>query len=484
MDALASGPIQAPSAEGIEGLRGADLGRVYASLCCELAHGAHALARFGRSIPLPDGSDGAARAARRIHDWDLGAVLGFALSPEETRAAVQDMLQVFPRPAAGLPPPLIERMRSPLLTLATDCFRRDPGLLRRVEQDVGAMRVLAPGLAREFAARAALGQDPAGSPGCGAAGRVPAEHSLVVLGAIGDAASSEGQNAAARFGALLAPLPLRAVAPDPDLVWEVLQGEFPWMAEANLHLASAAATARLGGRAFRAPPLLLVGAPGCGKTRWACRAAGLLGLGHAWLSMSGMSTSMAVCGNERGWRDARPCFAASAIAARGTANPLLLLDEVDKAAQGGHNGDPVLALLPLLEEGTASRVPDNYLLGDLDLGWVSWVLTANEERAIPAPLLDRLAVARVHGPDPSLLGGIVARMAAEYAARQGIPPDSLPALDDALPRLRRAYEASFSLRDLGKEVAAEIARRLWSPRGYDPVAARASREVRVGFRPR
>src|SRR3546814_467575 len=110
------------------------------------------------------------------------------------------------------------------------------------------------------------------------------------------------------------------------------------------------------------PPLLLVGKPGTGKTRFAQRLSELLGTPNTVINMAGMRDVNLLKGVSRGWASNRPSRIIEFIQQTNVANPLFILDEVDKAEVGTHdNGNPYNVLLDLLEPGNARRYTDMYL---------------------------------------------------------------------------------------------------------------------------
>jgi hypothetical protein len=181
----------------------------------------------------------------------------------------------------------------------------------------------------------------------------------------------------AHLETLADPMPLVPVPADFEARFDRLGAEFPNAAAAVARLRDEARLrAAAGGRALSFRPLLLAGPPGVGKSRFARRLAAALGLPSAATSLAGASDSRELEGTARGWATAQPCWALDQVAALRVANPLLVVDEVDKAARGGRNGDPLLALLPFLEPGTAAAHRDPVLGAPCDLSAVSWVLAA------------------------------------------------------------------------------------------------------------
>ena len=310
------------------------------------------------------------------------------------------------------------------------------------------------------AARLTLPPAPLGTTGRGGP-------SMPVLDGVGDPESQYGKDAARRFRPLMSPMPLRGGGLKADDVYAAMRREFPWMEEANRKLAEAAALcAAFGVGHFRSQPLLVVGAPGVGKTRWARRAAEVLGLGHGYLAFSGGTSAMSVTGVERGWAGGRPSFAANAILSSRTANPLLFVDELDKAVEGNSGGSALDALLPFIEAETASRAYDNFLLGNLDLSEVFWVAAANALDKLPGRLLGRFDVVHAGRPQardfPVVMGGILD----DWAAANRVPRDRLPGVEGSLARFESLFvEGGCSPRTLKLAVQSEMASSIWSPPG-------------------
>lgn len=123
-------------------------------------------------------------------------------------------------------------------------------------------------------------------------------------------------------------------------------------------------------------PTILVGAPGTGKTALLRAFAAELGLSVSQKSVAGINDSN-LFGTSAGWSTAMPSIVSSTIAQSGTLNPLIILDEIDKA-QTTHNGSIQECLLPLLEPGEARRYHERYLASAVDASGINWIFSANE----------------------------------------------------------------------------------------------------------
>src|SRR5262249_18984109 len=162
-------------------------------------------------------------------------------------------------------------------------------------------------------------------------------------------------------------LPL-VVAPPLHVVRDVLLFEFPYAADVIDF-----ALADLVGRATAyLRPLLLVGDPGGGKSRFGRRVGELLGL-NVWRTDASRSDGAVFGGTDRRWYSAEPCHPFLAIAQGKAANPLVLIDEIEKAAIRSDYGRLWDCLLGFLEPETNVRYPDPALQTNIDLSHVSYI---------------------------------------------------------------------------------------------------------------
>lgn len=146
------------------------------------------------------------------------------------------------------------------------------------------------------------------------------------------------------------------------------------------------------------PPMLLLGDPGIGKTHFARRIAELMGTGHGFVPMSSLTAGWVLSGASSQWKNAKPGKVFDTFVNGDYANPVIVVDEIDKASGDGQY-DPLGALYELLESGTAARFVDEFVEVPIDASGAVWFATANDASRIPEPILNRMNVYEIAPPD-------------------------------------------------------------------------------------
>jgi ATP-dependent Lon protease len=167
--------------------------------------------------------------------------------------------------------------------------------------------------------------------------------------------------------------------------------------------------AHAGDKGFNVMPILLLGGPGVGKTYFAKRLARVMQTDCELISMNALSAGFVITGSSASWRGAKCGKVAERLVRGKYANPVIVLDEVEKAS-GSSQSDPLAALYQLLEPETACAFRDEFIDVEIDASQIFWVLTANTTEGIPHPLLNRMAVYEVPAPTPEQAAGIAQRM--------------------------------------------------------------------------
>ena len=233
---------------------------------------------------------------------------------------------------------------------------------------------------------------------------------------------------------------------------EILDEDHYGLEEVKTRILEFLAVKKLSGKTNGAI-ICLVGPPGVGKTSLVKSIARSMNREYVKIALGGVRDEAEMRGHRRTYVGAMPGKIIQSLKKAKTMNPVILLDEVDKMASD-FRGDPVSALLEILDPEQNIHFSDHYIEEEVDLSNVMFIMTANYLEGIPEPLYDRMEMIEIgsYTEEEKMQIALKYLVPKQFVAT-GVKPEQLTITEGAISEIIKRYAREAGVRGLERQIA-------------------------------